>query len=115
LRLFIYAIVASLGIIGLAIGLYPMFLFEIFFGWLLPAFAGTVTMYFVLSSSNKEPTALTKILAIGFAIKMLYYGIVILLLIKLYAFEPIPFICSFSGFFMGLHAIEAVIIKRISN
>ena len=33
----------------------------------------------------------------------------------LYSFEPIPFICSFSGFFLGLHALESVIIKRISQ
>lgn len=115
MKLFIYAVVASLGIIGLAIGLYPGFILEIFLGWFLPVFAGVVTMSFVSLANKKSPTILTKTLTIGFAIKMLYYGIGILLLTQLNAFEPIPFVCSFSGFFLGLHAIEAVIIKRISN
>jgi hypothetical protein len=50
-----------------------------------------------------------------FLFKMIYYGATILLIIRIYSFEPIPFIISFAGFFLGLHALEAIIIKDIST
>ncbi len=110
-----YGILASLGILGLIAGLYPVYGLELFLGWILPVLAGTVTMYFIGSAAQKDPFLLTKTLVKGFVLKMVYYGAIILTLFKLYSFEPIPFICSFSGFFLGLHVLEAVIIKRISQ
>ena len=115
LRLFIYGILASLGVLGLTAGLYPAYGLELFLGWILPVLAGTVTLYFIGSAAQKDPFLVTKTIAKGFALKMVYYGAAILTLFKLYSFEPIPFICSFSGFFLGLHVLEAVIIKRISQ
>ena len=87
----------------------------IFIGWLLPILAGTVTMSFIASERKKGSIALTKAIAKGFVLKMIYYGISILFLFKYSSFQPIPFVCSFSGFFIGLHILEAVIIKRISE
>ena len=115
MRLFIYGILASLGVLGLTAGLYPVYGLELFLGWILPVLAGTVTLYFIGSAAQKDPFLVTKTIAKGFALKMVYYGATILTLFKLYAFEPIPFICRFSGFFLGLHVLEAVIIKRISQ
>ena len=54
-------------------------------------------------------------IAMGFVIKMVYYGATILIIFKLYSFEPVSFMCSFAGFFLGLHALEAVIVKDISK
>ena len=110
-----YGILASLGILGLIAGLYPVYGLELFLGWILPVLAGTVTLYFIGSAVQKDSFLVTKTLVKGFILKMIYYGATILTLFKLYSFEPIPFICSFSGFFLGLHALESVIIKRISQ
>ncbi len=105
----------SLFILGIATFFFQIYFFELFLGWLLPGLAGIVTMYFVFSAYHKDSITLTKTLAKGFAIKMIYYGVTILILFKLYSFQTIPFICSFFGFFIGLHVFEAVIIKRISE
>ena len=110
-----YGILTSLGILGLIAGLYPVYGLELCLGWILPVLAGTVTLYVIGSAAQKDPFLVTKILVKGFALKMVYYGATILVLFKLYSFEPIPFICSFSGFFLGLHLLEAVIIKCISQ
>ena len=104
-----------MGILGLIAGLYPVYGLALFLGWILPVLAGIVTLHFIGSAAKKDPFLVTKILVKGLAIKMVYYGATILILFKLYSFEPIPFICSFSGFFLGLHVLEAVIIKRISQ
>lgn len=115
MKLYLYGIVASAGILGLAAGLFPEFRFELLLGWALPVVAGFITMYFVLDASKKDAQLVTKVIAIGFALKMVYYGTFILILVKFYTFEPIPFVVSFAGFFLGLHALEAIIIKDIST
>lgn len=105
----------SLFILGVSIFFFQTYAIALFFGWLLPALAGSVTMYSIFLAQKKGATTVTKTIAKGFALKMVYYGISILILFKQYSFQPIPFVCSFSGFFMGLHVLEAIIIKRISE
>ena len=96
--------------VGMAITIIGLFL-----GWILPVLAGVATMYFVLSASKKDAQLVTKTIAMGFVIKMVYYGVAIFFIFKLYSFEPDSFMCSFAGFFLGLHALEAVIVKDISK
>ena len=115
LKLFLYGLITSAGILGLLSGYYPQYQIELFLGWILPVLAGVATMYFVLGASKKDAQLVTKTIATGFVIKMVYYGVTILIAFKLYSFEPISFMCSFAGFFLGLHALEAVIVKDISK
>ena len=115
MKLFLYGLMVSAGILGLAAGFYPEYQIELFLGWILPVLAGVATMYFVLGASKKDAQLVTKTIATGFVIKMVYYGVTILIAFKLYSFEPISFMCSFAGFFLGLHALEAVIVKDISK
>ncbi len=94
---------------------FPEYKIEIFFGWVIPAFSGLLSMANILQAQKKNSIYVTKAIAKGFIFKMFYYGIIILLIIKHYAFQPIPFVCSLVGFFMVLHVTEAIIIKRISE
>ena len=112
---FIYGLAVSLFILGITIFFFQQYRIELFLGWFLPALAGILTSYFVFSAQKTNAIAVTKTIAKGFALKMVYYGVSILILFKHYSFQPIPFVCSFSGFFMGLHVLEAIIIKRISD
>ena len=115
MKLFLYGLIVSVGILGLAAGLYPEYQIELFLGWILPTLAGVTTMYFLLGASKKDAQLVTKTIATGFVIKMVYYGVTMLIIFKLYSFEPVSFMCSFTGFFLGLHALEAVIVKDISK
>ena len=115
MKLFLYGLMVSVGILGLEAGFYPEYQIELFLGWILPVLAGVATMYFVLGASKKDAQLVTKTIATGFVIKMVYYGVTILIAFKLYSFEPVSFMCSFAGFFLGLHALEAVIVKDISK
>lgn len=115
MKLFLYGLMVSVGILGLVAGFYPEYQIELFLGWILPTLAGVTTMYFVLGASKKDAQLVTKTIATGFVIKMVYYGVTILIIFKLYSFEPVSFMCSFAGFFLGLHALEAVIVKDISK
>ena len=71
-----YGILASLGILGLIAGLYPVYGLELFLGWILPVLAGIVTLHFIGSAAQKDPFLVTKILVKGFALKMVYLSLI---------------------------------------
>ena len=73
------------------------------------------TIIFVERASKKDLWSVTKTLTIGFAIKMIFYGVYILVLFEFYSFYPIPLICSLAGFFVGHHVLEAVIVNNLSK
>jgi hypothetical protein len=54
---------------------------------------------------------MTQWLMISFGIKMLIYPIYFIIIFKFYSFAPYPFIFSFAGYFIGLHVVEAVVLK----
>ena len=66
MKLFLYGLIASAGILGLLAGFFPQYQIEIFLGWILPVLAGIVTIYFVINGAEKGPLHVTKSLAIGF-------------------------------------------------
>ena len=115
MRLFGYGVLTSFGILGLCAHFLSQYQYELFFGWLGPVVAGSVTIIFVEQASKKDLQSVTKTLAIGFAVKMVFYGTYILILFEFYSFYPIPLICSLAGFFVGHHALEAVIVNDLSK
>jgi len=115
MKLFLYGVISSVGILGIAGWIFPMYLLELFLGWSGPIVAGFISQYFVTQAAKKDPYSVTKTLTKGFALKMVFYGLYIIIIFKLYSFKPIPFLCSFAGFFLGLHALEAVVIKDLSK
>ncbi|MDP6533249.1 MAG: hypothetical protein QF845_03350 [Candidatus Marinimicrobia bacterium] len=115
MRLFGFGFIASMGAAGLAGFMFSEFRTDIFFGWLGPAAAGTGSTLFLLQAAKKGQRAVTKSIQNGFIIKMVYYGVYITAVFKLYGFEPVPFMCSFLGFFLVLHTLEAIIIKDLVN
>ena len=115
MKLFLFGAVLSIGVLGIAGWIFPLYLLELFLGWFGPVLAGFITMYFVIQAAKKEPYSITKTLVKGFVLKMVFYGLYIIIFFKLYSFKPIPFVCSFAGFFLGLHALEAVVIKDLSK
>ena len=115
MKLFLYGVISSVGILGIAGWIFPLYLLELFLGWFGPVLAGFITMYLVIQAAKIDPYSVTKTLTKGFALKMVFYGLYIIIFFKLYSFKPIPFLCSFSGIYLGLHALEAVIIKDLSK
>lgn len=115
MKLFGFGLMASMGVAGLAGFMFPDFRSDIFFGWLGPAAAGFFSTLMLTHAAKKDKRSVTKSIQKGFVIKMAYYGIYIIAVYKLNGFEPVPFMCSFSGFFLGLHALEAIIIKDLTK
>ena len=111
--LYTYTVMLVIGIASIISRLYINMAKEIFFGISAPVFVGFATVYFMIKYSNYSATNLNKMLMSGFAIKFIFYGLYIIIIFTVYPFKPIPFICSFTTSFIGLHLMEAVVLKKL--
>ncbi len=111
MKIYFYALMISFGIYGLVVGARPEWSLEILLGLLAPAIVGLLTV--ILFSRFQKMTAqqMTQWLMISFGIKMLIYPIYFIIIFKFYSFAPYPFIFSFAGYFIGLHVVEAIVLK----
>jgi hypothetical protein len=49
----------------------------------------------------------------GFGVKMVFFGAYVAIALKVLSLRPIPFVASFTGYFIGLHLIEALYLRRL--
>ena len=115
MMLYTYTVMLVIGIASIISRLYINMAKEIFFGISAPVFVGFATVYFMIKYSNYSATNLNKMLMSGFAIKFIFYGLYIIIIFTVYPFKPIPFICSFTASFIGLHLMEAVVLKKFQS
>ena len=111
--LFTFTVILFFGIAGIFSNYYSDFTNEIFLGLLAPVLVGYIMLFFINKYSNMEIIYFNKVLVRGFAIKFIFYGIFILTIFTVYSFNPIPFMCSFTVSFVGLHLVEAMVLRKI--
>ena len=86
---------------------------EIFFGMLGPLAAVTGTWVAVDRVYRNRPEDLTGLMAAAFVLKICFFGVYVALMLRVLRFRPIPFVASFTGYFIGLYLIEALYLKRL--
>jgi hypothetical protein len=60
-----------------------------------------------------HPERLTPVMAAAFGAKMVFFGAYVAVMLKLLSLRPIPFVVSFTAYFIALHLAEAVALKRL--
>jgi hypothetical protein len=60
-----------------------------------------------------RPEELTGLMAAAFVAKMVFLGTYIAVMLRLMRLRPVPFVASFTGYFIGLYLIEALYMKRL--
>ena len=115
MRLYLYALVACFGIVGIVSGLKPEWFKEVLFGFLGPASVGFFTIRLFSKFDKMSHDIVRKWMMISFGLKMLIYPIYFIIIIKVYSFYPYPFVFSFAGFFIGLHILEAIVLQTKSK
>ena len=115
MMLYSYTVILFIGIAGIFSRFFDNVITEIFLGLLGPVLVGFVTVFFMIKYSNSGAIKLNRMLVRGFAIKFIFYGIFIITIFTVYPFKPIPFMCSFTSSFIGLHLMEAIVLKKIQG
>lgn len=80
-----------------------------------PFAAVAVTWVLVVRAHRRDPAAVTSVLLTAFVGKLIFFGVFIVAIWTAVRPEPTPFIASFTGSFLTLYAVEAVLLGRLSR
>ena len=82
-------------------------------GMLGPLVSALATWVVVARTAATAPVKVTGVLVVGLAVKMVFFGAYVAGMIKGAGVRPVPFVVSFAGSFIALHAMEAVFLRRL--
>jgi hypothetical protein len=86
---------------------------EVWLGMLGPLAVVSVTWVLTERVYRTHPERLTAMMISGFAGKLLFFGAYVGLAVGVLGVRPAPFAISFTGYFIVLHMIEALLLKRL--
>jgi hypothetical protein len=86
---------------------------EVLFGMAGPL-AVTVTSWVLVERTYRQhPERLTSVMVAAFGAKMVFFGVYVAVMLKLFSLRPVPFALSFTAYFIALHLAEAFNLKRL--
>jgi hypothetical protein len=88
---------------------------EILAGMLGPLAAVGVSWALVARAHARNPAGVTSLLVAMFMAKMVFFGAWVVWMVAAAGFAPKPFIVSFTIYFVVLYAVEAVLLRRLSQ
>jgi hypothetical protein len=88
---------------------------EIWLGMLGPLAAALVTRIATDRAYRRQPEVLTALMIKAFAAKMLFFGVYIALVLGVVSIQPVPFVVSFTIYFLALHVTEAICLHRLTT
>ena len=86
---------------------------EVLFGMLGPLAASVVSWALVERVHAVAPERVMTVLIAAFAGKMLFFGIYFVVMLRALELRPMPFVVSFTAFFIGLYAMQALFLQRL--
>jgi hypothetical protein len=86
---------------------------EVLLGMIAPLVAACLSWVLTERTYRRDPPALTGLMTAGFAAKMLFFGVYVALMVKVVGLQPMPFVVSFTGYFIALYLTEALLMRRL--
>jgi hypothetical protein len=86
---------------------------EALLGMLGPLASALATWIVVARTAAAAPDKVTGVMVTGLAVKMVFFGVYVAGMLKGAGLRPVPFVVSFAGSFIALHAMEAVFLRRL--
>ena len=99
--------VLSAAVLGVWVG------YEVWLGMLGPLVVVSATWVLSERVYRANPASLTPLVISAFAGKLVFFGAYVALAIGVLDVQPVPFAASFTGYFIALHMIEALLLKRL--
>lgn len=78
-----------------------------------PLIVSIFSILFVKRIFATNPKKLTATMAKSFFIKMVLFALYFIVIIRIYSFQPIPFVISFTGFFILFYVTEAIFLQKL--
>lgn len=86
---------------------------EVWLGMLGPLTAALASWIVMERQHVRRRQGLTGVMIKAFAAKMIFFGAYIAILLGVRLVRPIPFVISFIGYFLLLHVIEVIGLRRL--
>lgn len=86
---------------------------ELPLGMLGPLVAVVGSWLLVEHVHRHNPAGVTAVMMTAFAVKMVYFGAYVVAMVRLVELRPVPFIVSFTGYFLTLYLVEALLLRRL--
>ncbi len=86
---------------------------EALLGMLGPLVSAAATWVVLARTVASAPGRVTAVMVIGFAVKMAFFGVYVAGMLKGVGLRPTPFVVSFAGYFIALHAMEAFFLRQL--
>jgi len=86
---------------------------EVLFGMLGPLAAVSGTWLVAEWIYRQRPGQLMSVMVAAFVLKMAFFGTYVVVMLSVLRFRPLPFVASFTGYFIALYLLEALYLKRL--
>ena len=86
---------------------------ELFCGMLGPLAVVAVSWLVVERAWAARPEGVLGVLLGGMALKLMFFAVYAFVMLRVLSLRPVPFVASFTGYFIALHNIEALFMKRL--
>ena len=98
---------AAMAMVGTRIGV------DVLAGMLGPLAVAAISWVMAERTYRRRPEQLTAVMVAAFGVKMVFFGAYVAIALKVLSLRPIPFVSSFTAYFIGLHLIEALYLRRL--
>jgi hypothetical protein len=96
-----------------AVALAVAFGREVWLGMFAPLVVVSFTWIVIERVYRAAPERLTSVMISAFAGKLVFFGAYVALAVGVIGVQPVPFALSFTGYFIALHLVEALWLKRL--
>src|SRR5687767_12481084 len=79
---------------------------EALYGMLGPLVSACATWVAIHVAYRSSPERLTAVMMTGFGVKMVFFGAYVAVMLRALELRPVPFVLSFTGYFIALYAME---------
>jgi len=87
---------------------------EVLLGMIGPLVVASATWVLTERTYRQHPERVTSLMTKAFAGKMVFFGAyVAVIILSVPSLRPVPFVISFTGYFIALHLIEAFCLWRL--
>lgn len=86
---------------------------EVLLGMLAPLAGAAMTWIVAARLFPSRPEQLTSMMVVVFGAKLVFFGAYVAIMLKVLQLEPMPFVASFTAYFVTLHLVEALYLQRL--
>lgn len=86
---------------------------EVLYGMLAPLVVAVVSWVVVERTYRANPERLMRVMVEGLALKAVFFGAYVVGMLRVLGLRPVPFVVSFTSYFIALHVTEAVFLRRL--